>query len=113
MARCCARTCTGPPIAAATRCCSDGRSTARRPGPPGSPARTAGQGYVVCVNDMRGQFASEGEFDPFRYDVEDSYDVVEWCAAQPWSNGKVGMFGSSSCGFVQLLAAIAQPPHLV
>src|SRR5262245_38367891 len=78
-----------------------------------APERTAGQGYVVVVNDMRGQFASEGEFDPFRYDVEDSYDVVEWCAAQPWSDGKVGMFGSSSCGFVQLLAAVAQPPHLV
>jgi putative CocE/NonD family hydrolase len=78
-----------------------------------APARTAGEGYVVVVNDMRGQFASEGEFDPFAYDVEDSYDVVEWCAAQAWSSGKVGMFGSSSCGFVQLQAAIAQPPHLV
>ncbi len=77
------------------------------------PERTAGEGYVVVVNDMRGQYASEGEFDPFVFDVEDSYDVVEWCAAQPWSNGKVGMFGSSSCGFVQLQAAVSQPPHLV
>jgi uncharacterized protein len=77
------------------------------------PPRTAGQGYVVVVNDMRGQFASEGEFDPFRTDIDDSYDVVEWCAAQPWSDGNVGMFGSSSGGFVQLLAAVSQPPHLV
>jgi len=78
-----------------------------------APLRTAALGYAVVINDMRGQSASEGEFDPFVYDVEDSYDVVEWCAEQPWSDGKVGMFGSSSCGFVQLQAAISQPPHLV
>ncbi len=77
------------------------------------PPRTAGEGYVVVINDMRGQFASEGEFDPFTTDIDDSHDVVEWCAAQEWSNGKVGMFGSSSGGFVQLLAAVSQPPHLV
>ncbi|MBV9119211.1 MAG: CocE/NonD family hydrolase [Chloroflexi bacterium] len=78
-----------------------------------APVRTAALGYAVVINDMRGQFASEGEFDPFVYDIEDSYDVVEWCAEQPWSNGKVGMYGSSSCGFVQLQAAVSQPPHLV
>jgi putative CocE/NonD family hydrolase len=78
-----------------------------------APTHTAAAGYVVVVNDMRGQYASEGEFDPFVYDVEDSYDVVEWCAAQPWSDGKVGMYGSSSCGFVQLQAAVSQPLHLV
>src|SRR5579859_1204887 len=77
------------------------------------PTHTAAAGYVGVVNDMRGQYASEGDFDPFLYDIEDSYDVVEWCAAQPWSDGKVGMYGSSSCGFVQLQAAVAQPPHLV
>ena len=77
------------------------------------PERTVRRGYVVVVNDMRGQFASEGDFDPFVTDVDDSYDVVEWCAAQPWSDGKVGMFGSSSGGFVQLLAAVSQAPHLV
>jgi uncharacterized protein len=78
-----------------------------------APEHTVQQGYVVVINDMRGQFASEGEFDPFVTDVDDSYDVVEWCAAQPWSNAKVGMFGSSSGGFVQLLAAMSQPPHLM
>src|SRR5579872_187167 len=78
-----------------------------------SPAHTAAAGYVVVINDMRGQFASDGEFDPFVYDIEDSYDVEEWCAEQPWYNGKIGMFGSSSCGFVQLQTAVSQPPHLV
>jgi putative CocE/NonD family hydrolase len=77
------------------------------------PERTAAEGWVVVINDTRGSFASEGEFNPFFHDATDGYDVVEWCAAQPWSNGRVGMFGSSAPGFVQLLAAAERPPHLV
>ncbi len=61
---------------------------------------------------MRGGFASDGEFNPFFSDVEDGYDVVEWCGAQAWSSGRVGMFGSSAPGFMQLLAASARPPSL-
>jgi putative CocE/NonD family hydrolase len=76
------------------------------------PERSASEGWVVVFNDIRGHFGSEGVYDPFRTDMEDGYDVVEWCAAQPWSNGRVGMFGSSACGFVQLQAAVTQPPHL-
>lgn len=76
------------------------------------PERTAASGYVVVINDTRGQFASDGELDPFTTDGPDGHDVVEWCAAQPWSNGRVGMFGSSAPGFVQLLAAASRPPHL-
>lgn len=76
------------------------------------PERTAALGYVVVINDMRGQHASAGEFDPFVWDVVDGHDVVEWCARMRWSNGRVGMFGSSSCGFAQLQAAVARPPHL-
>jgi uncharacterized protein len=77
------------------------------------PQRTAADGWVVVINDMRGQFASEGELDPFVPDVDDSHDLIEWLAVQPWSDGKVGMFGSSACGFVQLQAAAGRPPHLV
>lgn len=77
------------------------------------PERTAAEGWVVVINDTRGGFASDGEFDPFFHDAADGYDVVEWCAAQPWSDGRVGMFGSSAPGFVQLLAAAERPPHLV
>ena len=43
---------------------------------------------------------------------EDGYDTVEWAAALPHSNGKVGMFGGSYVGATQMLAAIAHPPHL-
>ena len=55
----------------------------------------AAQGYAVVVQSCRGRFGSEGDFYPIHPDVDDSYDTVEWAAAQPWSNGKVGMYGSS------------------
>ena len=77
------------------------------------PVQTALDGYAVVVQDIRGNFASDGEFFPFFSDIEDGYDTVEWCAEQPWSNGRVGMFGSSAVAYTQLLAALAKPPHLV
>jgi uncharacterized protein len=73
----------------------------------------AGAGYAVVVQDTRGRFGSEGEFYPFRHEAADGYDTIEWAAAQPWSNGKVGMFGGSYVGATQMLAATAKPPHLV
>jgi putative CocE/NonD family hydrolase len=77
------------------------------------PLRTALEGYAVVVQDLRGNFASDGEFFPFFSDIEDGYDTVEWCAERLWSNGRVGMFGSSAAAYTQLLAALAKPPHLV
>jgi putative CocE/NonD family hydrolase len=46
-------------------------------------------------------------------DFDDGHDAVEWAASQPWSNGRVGMFGSSYGGMVQWAAAATRPPHLV
>ena len=74
--------------------------------------RAAALGYVVIIQDVRGRFSSEGEWDPFRHESSDGYDTVEWAAALPDSNGKVGMFGGSYVGATQMLAAIAAPPHL-
>ena len=74
--------------------------------------RAAARGYVVVVQDVRGRFASDGEWYPFRHESQDGYDTVEWAAALPQSNGKVGMFGGSYVGATQMLAAIASPPHL-
>ena len=45
--------------------------------------------------DVRGRHLSEGEFYPYRHEPQDGYDTIEWCAAQPWCNGEVGMFGIS------------------
>jgi putative CocE/NonD family hydrolase len=70
-------------------------------------------GYVVAVQDVRGRFGSEGEWEPFVREGPDGYDAVEWLAAQEWSTGKVGMVGSSYDGIVQYAAAVEKPPHLV
>ena len=81
-------------------------------GPMGFGLRAAARGYVVIAQDVRGRFESEGEWYPFKNESQDGYDTVEWAAALPYSNGKVGMFGGSYVGATQFLAAIAKPPHL-
>jgi putative CocE/NonD family hydrolase len=72
----------------------------------------ANRGFMVIAQDTRGRYASEGEWYPFKYESNDGYDAVEWAAALPHSNGKVGMFSGSYVGATQMLAAIAHPPHL-
>jgi putative CocE/NonD family hydrolase len=74
--------------------------------------RGAARGYVVVEQDVRGRFMSEGEWYTFKNESQDGYDTVEWAAALPYANGKVGMFGGSYVGATQYLAAIAKPPHL-
>src|SRR3982074_565791 len=75
-------------------------------------AKAATRGYVVVAQDVRGRYQSEGEWYPFKHESDDGYDTVEWAAALPYANGKVGMFGGSYVGATQFLAAIARPPHL-
>jgi len=70
------------------------------------------RGYVVIIQDVRGRYTSEGEWYPFRHEQADGYDAVEWAAALPFCDGKVGMIGASYVGATQMLAAIARPPHL-
>ena len=74
--------------------------------------KAAARGYVVIIQDVRGRYTSEGEWYTFKHEPDDGYDTVEWAAALPYSNGKVGMFGGSYVGATQMLAAIARPPHL-
>jgi len=70
------------------------------------------RGYAVVVQDVRGRYASAGEFRPYENEGRDGYDTIEWAAKQPWSNGKIGTFGLSYPGAVQWLAAVEDPPHL-
>ena len=70
------------------------------------------RGYAVMVQDVRGRYASAGEFLPYQQEGHDGYDTIEWAAGQPWSNGAVGTFGLSYPGAVQWLAAVENPPHL-
>ena len=79
----------------------------------GGMAFWAEHGYVAVSQDARGTYRSEGEFRPIFQEQADGYDAVEWAAAQPWSNGRVAMTGTSYMGVTQWQAALAAPPHLV
>lgn len=76
------------------------------------PCWYARRGYMVVVQDVRGRCRSEGDFYPFLHEEADGALAVEWAAALPGSNGRVGMYGFSYAGATQLLAAAAQPPSL-
>src|SRR5439155_1115134 len=60
--------------------------------------KAVARGYVVIAQDVRGRFTSDGEWYTFKNESRDGYDTVEWAAALPYSNGKVGMFGGSYVG---------------
>jgi putative CocE/NonD family hydrolase len=76
------------------------------------PCWYARRGYLVVVQDVRGRCRSEGDFYPFQHEEADGALAVEWAAALPGSNGRVGMYGFSYAGATQLLAACARPPSL-
>ena len=76
------------------------------------PVQATRRGYAIVVQDTRGRFQSEGEFEPFRSEDVDGYDSVEWVAAQPWSDGNVGLYGASYFGQTQWAVAKLQPPAL-
>ena len=71
-------------------------------------------GYVIVSVDVRGSGASfgtnRGPFSP--EETRDAYDITEWLAVQPWSDGNIGMLGRSYMGITQFMAASTAPPHL-
>jgi putative CocE/NonD family hydrolase len=71
--------------------------------------------YAYVIVDWRGRYGSKdaARGKKILSHGEDGYDVIEWIARQPWSNGKVGMWGVSAVGAVQYDIALDQPPHLV
>lgn len=69
-------------------------------------------GYALVVQITRGRFNSEGVDRSWLDDAQDGYDLIEWVDQQPWSNGRIGMFGDSALGVTALQAAGAQPPSL-
>ena len=76
----------------------------------------AAHGYAVAIQDLRGRGESEdmGNYHHVANPAEgdDGYDTIEWLAAQPWSNGRVGMVGTSHSAVVQNAAALKSPPSL-
>jgi putative CocE/NonD family hydrolase len=74
--------------------------------------RFAGAGFVYVVQDLRGTFESEGRCRVSEHERDDGYDTVQWIAAQPWCNGRVGTYGCSQRGEVQLQLGAMRPPAL-
>jgi len=70
------------------------------------------RGYAVVVQDVRGRYESEGDFEQLHHESEDGDTTLNWIAEQPWSNGKIGMIGGSYLGIVQWKAALRNNPHL-
>ncbi|PTE20621.1 hypothetical protein C5F48_16545 [Cereibacter changlensis JA139] len=68
------------------------------------------RGYAVVAQDMRGRYASEGEFALYRHEQADAMATLDWIAAQPWSNGRVGTVGCSALGETQILLAAGRHP---
>lgn len=70
-------------------------------------------GYVVIVQDVRSAGTSDGEdFFPYRDELDDGYDTVEWAASLPYCDGKVGLAGISYLAGTAWQAASAAPPSL-
>ena len=70
----------------------------------------AAHGYVGIVAFTRGERRSRGEVTPFKYDGEDARTVINWIAKQPWSDGRVGMYGGTYSAFTQWAAAAKHLP---
>ncbi len=77
------------------------------------PARWCRLGYAIVQPDARGAYRSEGKLQVWdQQEGRDGADVIEWIAAQPWSNGRVGMAGTSWLGIAQWFVGAERPPHL-
>ncbi|MBN2548995.1 MAG: CocE/NonD family hydrolase [Anaerolineales bacterium] len=74
--------------------------------------RFAERGYNVLVQDVRGRFDSQGEFEPFVHEESDGRTTLDWLEKQAWFNGVLGMWGQSYLGYVQWAIAPGAPLYL-
>src|SRR5271156_3875055 len=70
------------------------------------------RGYAYVVQDERGHFYSEGNYDILGPPRTDGYDMIKWLHEQSWSNGNVGLIGCSSTAEWQMGVAATAPPGL-
>jgi len=76
------------------------------------PVRAAAAGFVVVIQDVRGRWASDGRFSPYRDERADGQDTVAWASRLPYANGRVGAYGVSYAGATAWHAAVGAPPAL-
>ena len=70
------------------------------------------KGYAYVIQNERGRYFSEGEWDILGVPLTDGFDAFSWMKDQPWSNGKIGTFGCSSTAEWQMaVAALDHPSH--
>lgn len=72
----------------------------------------ARHGYVVALQDERGTYQSEGVQSKYVGYGQDGYDTIEWLARLPYTDGQIGMWGTSYAAHTQAGPAILHPPHL-
>jgi len=70
------------------------------------------KGYAYVVQNERGRYFSEGEWDILGVPLTDGYDAFSWMSDQPWSNGKIGLLGCSSTAEWQMAVAALDHPAL-
>ena len=78
----------------------------------GDAKKMAAHGYAGVVAYARGKGRSPDAIVPWEHDGADSAAVIDWIAAQPWNDGRVGMFGGSHSGYVQWAASKHRPKAL-
>ena len=70
------------------------------------------RGYAYVVQNERGRYYSEGEWDILGVPLTDGYDAFSWMKEQDWCNGKIGTLGCSSTAEWQMaVAALDHPSH--
>ena len=74
--------------------------------------QTAANGFVGIAAFSRGKRNSDGPVIPYERDGDDARTVIDWISKQPWSDGRVGMWGGSYDGFTQWAAAKKPPSAL-
>jgi uncharacterized protein len=72
----------------------------------------ASRGYAFVAQDTRGRYLSEGVWRWLTDDGADGVDTAQWIGGQSWSNGRIGMIGTSYVGGTQHALAMAQSPYL-
>ena len=75
-------------------------------------AISAAHGYIGVTAYARGKRASTAKIEPYEREVDDTYDTIDWISKQPWSDGRVAMYGGSYCGYSQWAATKHMHPAL-
>lgn len=69
-------------------------------------------GFIVCFQDVRGRYDSEGEFDKYFNEGPDGEDSLKWIKKQPWCNGQIGLMGYSYTSHAAAAVGCLAPSEL-